>query len=125
MYVVGLTSATTISAVGPMSLMKSTCDLYSAWVLSGLCRRASSSSTHQPALWRVPAYFAPGLPRPKMMYSGLRCVGWRFPNSMACTYVKRGSADNVGAMDNLEQEILDFVREEYLEDDRALTPQTR
>jgi acyl carrier protein len=28
-------------------------------------------------------------------------------------------------MDSLEQEILNFVRDEYLEDDRALTPQTR
>ena len=28
-------------------------------------------------------------------------------------------------MDAMQQEILDFVREEYLEDERALTPQTK
>ncbi|MDQ3024027.1 MAG: acyl carrier protein [bacterium] len=28
-------------------------------------------------------------------------------------------------MDQMQQDILDFVREEYLEDDRVLTPQTR
>ena len=32
------------------------------------CRRASSSATAKPMLWRVPRYFAPGLPSPTISF---------------------------------------------------------
>src|SRR4051794_38099000 len=44
-------------------------------------RRASSSTTSKPTLWRVPLYFGPGFPSPAISFTGLRAprsgaAGW-------------------------------------------------